>query len=122
MLRYCAAQPTLTDRVTQRTKTSGRAKKLDSILVMTELMCGMINVRPDFFVCTLENAQRILGSDKPKVMILGDTLFRVISQRCSNSMIWSQMVSEDTKITPEFSMYTVANKNGRTGGDYEFTM
>ena len=122
VLRYCSAQPTLTDRIAQRTKTSGRAEKLDSILVMAELMCGMINIQPDSFVCALENARRILGSDKAEVMIMGDTLFRVISQRSSNSIIQSQIVSEDTKITPEFSVYTMANETGRAGVGYEFTM
>lgn len=122
VLRYCAAQPTLTDRVAQRTKTSSRAEKLDFVLVMAELMCGMINIQPDSFLCALENARRILGSDKPEVIILGDTLFRVISQRSSTGIIWSQIVSEDTSITPEFSIYTMANENGRIGGGYEFTM
>ncbi|KAJ7983445.1 hypothetical protein DPEC_G00378500 [Dallia pectoralis] len=122
VLRYCAAQPTLTDRVAQKTKTSSRAEKLDSILVMAELMCGMINIQPDSFTCALENARRILGSDKPEVLIVGDTLFRVISQRSSNGTIWSHIVSEDTKITPEFSVYTMANENGRIGVGYEFTM
>ena len=122
VLRYCSAQPTLTDRIAQRTKTSGRAEKLDSILVMAELMCGMINIQPDSFVCALENARRILGSDKAEVMIMGDTLFRVISQRSSNSIIQSQIVSEDTTITPEFSVYTMANETGRAGVGYEFTM
>lgn len=121
VLRYCAAQPTLTDRVAQRTKTSTRAEKLDSILVMAELMCGVINLQPDSFLCALENARRILGSDKPEVVIMGDTLFRVISQRSSNSL-WSQLVSTDTELTPEFSVYTMANENGRIGGCYEFTM
>ncbi|KAJ8009818.1 hypothetical protein DPEC_G00068150 [Dallia pectoralis] len=74
VLRYCAAQPTLTDRVAQKTKTSSRAEKLDSILVMAELMCEKLQ--------------------------------------------WHDMVphhSEDTKITPEFSVYTMANENGRIG-------
>lgn len=115
VLRYCSAQPTLTDRIAQRTRTSGRAEKLDSILVMAELMCGTINIQPDSFVCALENARRILSSDKAEVMIMGDTLFRVISQRSSNGIIRSQIVSEDTKITPEFSVYTMANETGRAG-------
>lgn len=122
VLRYCSAQPTLTDRIAQRTRTSGRAEKLDSILVMAELMCGTINIQPDSFVCALENARRILSSDKAEVMIMGDTLFRVISQRSSNGIIRSQIVSEDTKITPEFSVYTMANETGRAGVGYEFTM
>ncbi|KAL7371378.1 hypothetical protein ABVT39_025672 [Epinephelus coioides] len=79
VLKYCAAQPTLTDRVIQRTKTSSRAEKLDAVLIMAELMCGMVNVQPDAFLCALENSRRVLGSTKPEVMIVGDTLFRVIS-------------------------------------------
>lgn len=39
VLRYCAAQPTLTDRVAQRTKVCSNAEKLDSILVMVENSC-----------------------------------------------------------------------------------
>ncbi|KAI4792900.1 hypothetical protein KUCAC02_033095 [Chaenocephalus aceratus] len=46
VVRYCAAQPTLTDRVMQRTKAASRAEKLEAVLVMAELMCGMINVQP----------------------------------------------------------------------------
>lgn len=89
---------------------------------MAELMCGMINIQPDSFVCALENARRILGSDKSEVMIVGDTLFRVVSQRSSNGIICSQIVSEDTKLIPEFSVYTMANETGRAGVGYEFTM
>ena len=120
VLRYCAAQPTLTDRIAHRTTTVSRAEKLDSVLIMAELMCGMVNIQPDSFVCALENARRILASDKPEVVIVGDTLFRVISQRSCN--VWLQIVSEDTRITPEFSVYTMANENSRGGGGYDFTM
>jgi len=120
VLRYCSAQPTLTDRIAQRTKTFSRAEKLDSILTLAELLCGMINTQPDSLFCALENSRRILGSDKPEVVVVGDSLFRVISQRSSN--MWSQIVSENTSLTPEFSVYTMANEHGRHGGDYEFTM
>ncbi|KAE8277641.1 hypothetical protein D5F01_LYC24359 [Larimichthys crocea] len=122
VLKYCAAQPTLTDMVAQRTKTYSPAEKLDAILVMAELLCGVINLQPDSFLCVLENARRMLGSDKPEVIVVGDTLFRIISQRSSNSTLCTQIVTEDTKITPEFSVYTMANENTRVGGGYEFTM
>ncbi|KAE8287289.1 hypothetical protein D5F01_LYC13327 [Larimichthys crocea] len=122
VLKYCAGQPTLTDMVAQRTKTYGPAEKLDAILVMAELLCGVINLQPDSFLCVLENARRMLGSDKPEVIVVGDTLFRIISQRSSNSTLCTQIVTEDTKITPEFSVYTMANENTRVGGGYEFTM
>lgn len=122
LLRYCVAQPTLTDRVAQRTKTHNRGEKLDAILVMAELLCGMINIQPDSFICALENARRVLGSDKPEVLIVGDTLFRVISQRSSQGTVWSQIHCEDTTLVPEFSVYTMANETNRGGGEYEFVM
>lgn len=122
VLKYCAAQPTLTDMVAQRTRTYSRAEKLDAILMMAELMCGMINLQPDSFLCVLENARRMLASDKPEVIIMGDTLFRVISQKSTSSTIGSHIVTENTKITPEFSVYTMANEITRVCGSYDFTM
>lgn len=44
VLQYCTAQPTLTDRIAQRTKTASRAEKLDCVLTMAELICGMVNL------------------------------------------------------------------------------
>ncbi|KAK7915598.1 hypothetical protein WMY93_011359 [Mugilogobius chulae] len=122
VLKYCAAQPTLTDRVALKTRTHSRAEKLDSILTMAELMCGMINIQPDSFVCALENARRVLASDRAEVVIMGDTLFRVISQRSSSNVIWTQIVSEDATVTPEFSVYTAASEHNKQPGCYEFTM
>ena len=122
VLKYCAAQPTLTDRVMQRTRTSSLAEKLDCVLVMAELMCGMVNIQPDSFLCALENARRVLGSDKPEVIIMGDSLFSIISQRGSNGNTWSHIVSEDTSLTPEFSVYTIDNEKAGSGPNYDFTM
>ncbi|KAK7878281.1 hypothetical protein WMY93_031100 [Mugilogobius chulae] len=122
VLRYCAAQPTLTDRIAHKTKTCSRAEKLDCILVVAELTCGMINLQPESFLCALENARRILGSERPEVAIMGDSLFRVVSQRGAGATA-PLIVSEDARILPEFSVYTMAEENGRVaGGGYEFAM
>ncbi|KAL4009158.1 hypothetical protein ACER0C_003010 [Sarotherodon galilaeus] len=121
VLQYCAAQPALTDRIAQRTKTASRAERLDCVLTMAELICGMVNLQPEYFVCALENARRVLESDKPKVVILGDSLFRVISQTHSGSTM-SPIVSEEADLTPTFTMYTTDNKVTRLSGAHEFTM
>lgn len=122
VLKYCAVQPTLTDMVAQRTRTYSPAEKLDAILMMAELMCGVINLQPDSFLSILENARRMLASDIPEVVVMGDTLFRVISQRSTSSTIGSHIVTENTKITPEFSVYTMANETTRVCGSHDFTM
>lgn len=121
VLQYCAAQPTLTDRIAQRTKTASRAERLDCVLMMAELMCGMVNLQPESFVCALENARRVLESDKPEVVIMGDSLFRVISQTHSGSTM-SPIVSEEADLTPEFTVYTTDNEVARLSGGHEFTM
>lgn len=122
VLRYCTAQPTLSDRVIHRTKSANRADKLDSVLVVTELTCGMINVQPAAFTCALENARRVLGSNKPEVVVLGDSLYRVVSQRSVADGAWAQIVREESTVTPEVVVYTAANEIDRQGGCYEFTM
>lgn len=121
VLQYCAAQPSLTDRISQKIKTSSRAERLDCVLTMVELMCGMVNIHPESFLCALENARRVLESDRPEVVIMGDSLFRIISQK-SNNGLWGHIVNEDTEITPEFSVYTMTNESATTSGGYDFTM
>lgn len=121
VLQYCAAQPTLTDRIAQRLGQCCRADKLDCVLAMAELMCGMVNVQPEAFVCVLENARRVLGCDRPEVLVMGDTLFRVISQS-SDTGLRARIASEVTELVPEVSVYTAANETTRGEGSYEFTM
>lgn len=122
ILKYCAAQPTLTDRIVQRSKMFSRAERLDAILVMAELLCGTVNLQPNSVLCALGNARRVLGSDRPDVLVMGDTLFRVLSQKGSCNCVSSQIISEDTKLIPEFSVYTMVNENSKGSGAYEFTM
>lgn len=116
VLEYGTTHPTLTDRISQKLGSCSRAEKLDSVLTMAELMCGMVNVQPDAFVCVLEKARRALRSDRPEVLVVGDTLFRVISQD-SNTGIGTR-----SKLMPEFSVYTTSNKTSRGEGVYKFTM
>lgn len=125
VLRYCQAQPTLVDRVMQRLNKCSRAERLDCVLTMAELTCGMVNVQPRAIVCILENARRALGCEGPEVVVMGDTMLRVVSQSASagNSCI----VSEVTTLTPEVTVYTASQEAGRggggdDGGKYDFTM
>lgn len=76
ILRYCAAQPSLTDRVTAWTRWSNKADRLDATLTMADLMCGMVNVQPQSCLCALENARRVLKSDTSEVVIMEDFMFQ----------------------------------------------
>nr|BBA49200.1 major capsid protein [Oryzias latipes] len=120
VLEYCAAQPTLTDRICQKLASLPRAEKLDSVLTMAELMCGTVNAHPDSFVCVVENARRVLCSDRPEVLVMGDTLFRVVSQ--DSSAVRTRIACENVKLAPEFCVYTAADEKSRGDGLHEFTM
>lgn len=119
LLQYCAAQPTLIDRIVRQTRTAGRAERLDDVLTMAELTCGMVNIQPDTFSCALENARRVLESERPEVLIMGDSLFRIISQRSGG--LGSHLVTEETVLSPDFGVYTMENETVTSGG-HEFVM
>lgn len=120
LLQYCAAQPTLIDRIVRQTKTSGRAERLDDVLTIAELTCGMVNIQPDTFVCALENARKVLQTERSEVMIMGDSLFRIVSQKTSG--LRSYMVAEDTVLSPEFAVYSMDNETAKSSGGHEFVM
>lgn len=121
VLQYCAAQPTLIDRIARQTKTAGRAERLDYVLTMAELTCGMVNIQPDTFVCALENARRVLESKSPEVLIMGESLFRIVSQQHSGSLR-SHIVTEDTVLSPEFAVYTMDNETVNASDGHQFVM
>lgn len=121
VLQYCAAQPTLIDRIARQTKTAGRAERLDYVLTMAELTCGMVNIQPDTFVCALENARRVLESESPEVLIMGESLFRIVSQQHSGSSR-SHIVTEDTVLSPEFAVYTMDNETVNASDGHQFVM
>lgn len=120
LLQYCAAQPTLIDRIVRQTRTAGRAERLDDVLTMAELTCGMVNIQPDTFSCALENARRVLESERPEVLIMGDSLFRIISQRSGG--LGPHLVTEETVLSPEFAVYTMENETTNSSGGHEFVM
>lgn len=122
ILRYCTAQPSLTDRVMIRTRCSDKADRLDAILTMAELMCGMVNAQPRSCLCALENARRVLKSDKSEVVVMGDSMFRVISSREPDKLNCSFITRERTAVSSTILEYTMANEKKVSPHEYDFTV
>ena len=78
VLIYCVRQPTLIDMLLQRVKHSSRAERLHWALMITELMCGIVNVCPAATPGVIENMRQVLKSDKEEVLIMGQSLYRAL--------------------------------------------
>lgn len=119
ILRYCAAQPTLVDRIVRVTKPSNRAERLDCVLIISELMCGMVNIQPESFPLAIENARRVLASDKPEVLVVGASLFKIISSKGIGAC---NIIREEHQFRHEYLTYGLSGETATVDGGHVYTL